>query len=58
VSLNHLFQLLLGLAIGTAFGMVVHYKLGNFKLAFILMISSAVLALLALGLPREDKDDE
>jgi hypothetical protein len=38
--------------------MIVHYKLGNFKLAFILMFSAAVLALIALALPKEGKHDE
>lgn len=58
MSLGHLFQLIIGLAGGSAIGMFVHYRLGNFKLAFILMISSAILVVLALALPKEDEFDE
>jgi len=57
MSPNSWYQLDVGLAIGTFIGMVVHYKLGNFRLAFILMFVSAILVLVAVVMPKEDEDE-
>lgn len=51
------FQAMIGLAIGAFISTIIHYRLGNFKLAFILLITSAILALLSVALPKEDKDE-